>query len=190
MPGGGVALSRVARRTPSGDTGRRSRAPISPAMTVAMAMAIAMNDDKIPVLVGCGQITQRQPDLRAALAPLALMAQATGLAADNSGASAALLQALGTAAVIRLFADTSPRFACPFGRYTKPPLTLAHSLGAGQVRRHIYTHPGGNMPGAQRRPVQHLCAGLSTIALRATAHPLPQETLDETQPRTSRPVRP
>ncbi len=190
MPGGGVALSRVARRTPSGDTGRRSRAAISPAMTVAMAMAIAMNDDKIPVLVGCGQITQRQPDPRAALAPLALMAQAAGLAADDSRPGAALLQALDTAAVIRLFADTSPRFACPFGRYTKPPFTLAHSLGAGQVRRHIYTHPGGNMPGAQRRPVQHLCAGLSTIALRATAHPLPQETLDETQPRTSRPVRP
>ena len=121
---------------------------MSPAMTVvmAMAMAMAMNDDKTPVLVGCGQITQREPDPRAALAPLALMAQAARLATEDSGAGAALLQALDTVAVIRLFADTSPRFACPFGRYTNPPLTLARSLGAGQVRRHIYTHPGGNMP--------------------------------------------
>ncbi len=105
-----------------------------------------MNHDNIPVLVGCGQITQRQPDPRAALAPLPLMAQAARLAADDSGAGAALLQTLDTVAVIRLFADTSPRFACPFGTYTNPPRSLAHSLGAGQVRRHIYTHPGGNMP--------------------------------------------
>ena len=81
-------------------------------------MAMAMNDDKIPVLVGCGQITQRGPDPRAALALMALMAQAARLAADDSGASAALLQSLDTVAVIRLFADTSPRFACPFGRCT------------------------------------------------------------------------
>ena len=107
---------------------------------------MAMIDDNIPVLVGCGQITQREPDPRAALAPLPLMAQAARLAADDSGAGAALLQALDTVAVIRLFADTSPRFACPFGRYANPPRTLARSLGAGQVRRHVYTHPGGNMP--------------------------------------------
>ena len=85
---------------------------------MAMAMAMAMNDDNTPVLVGCGQITQRQPDPRAALAPLALMAQAARLAADNSGAGNALLQVLDTVAVIRLFADASPRFACPFGRCT------------------------------------------------------------------------
>ena len=111
-----------------------------------MAKHPARHDDTTPVLVGCGQITQREPDPRAARAPLALMADAARLAADDSGAGAALLHALDTVAVIRLFADTSPRFACPFGRYANPPLTLARSLGAGQVRRHIYTHPGGNMP--------------------------------------------
>ena len=105
-----------------------------------------INDDNTPVLVGCGQITQREPDPHAAQAPLALMASAARLAAQDSGAGSALLQALDTVAVIRLFADTSPRFACPFGRYANPPVTLARNLGAGQVRRHIYTHPGGNMP--------------------------------------------
>ena len=58
----------------------------------------------------------------------------------------ALLQGLDQLTVIRLFSDTSPRFVCPFGRYANPPLTLARQLGATQVRQHVYTHPGGNMP--------------------------------------------
>ena len=43
-----------------------------------------MNDDNTPVLVGCGQITQREPDPRAAQTPLALMASAARLAADDT----------------------------------------------------------------------------------------------------------
>ena len=39
-------------------------------------MPQALPDDRCPVLVGCGQITQREADPRAALAPLDLMAQA------------------------------------------------------------------------------------------------------------------
>lgn len=109
-------------------------------------MAQALPDDRCPVLVGCGQITQREPDPRAALAPLDLMAQAAQRAAGDSGAGTALLQSLDAIVVIRLFADTSPRFACPFGRYANPPLSLACRIGAGQARQLVYTQPGGNMP--------------------------------------------
>ena len=109
-------------------------------------MPQALPDDRCPVLVGCGQITQREPDPRAALAPLDLMAQAALRAAGDSGAGAQLLQSLDSIAVIRLFADTSPRFACPFGRYTNPPLSLARRIGASQARQLVYTQPGGNMP--------------------------------------------
>ena len=109
-------------------------------------MAQAPPDDRCPVLVGCGQITQREPDPRAALAPLDLMALAAQRAADDSGAGAPLLQLLDSIAVIRLFADTSPRFACPFGRYANPPLSLARRIGASQAQQLVYTQPGGNMP--------------------------------------------
>jgi len=108
--------------------------------------AAAGDDDRTPVLVGCGQVTQREPDPRAALGPLDLMAQAARLAADDSGAGTRLLQALDSIAVIRLFADTSPRFASPFGRQANPPKSLAQRLGATQARQLVYTHPGGNMP--------------------------------------------
>ncbi|MBL8350394.1 MAG: acetyl-CoA acetyltransferase [Burkholderiaceae bacterium] len=105
-----------------------------------------MDETRIPVLVGCGQVSQREADPRAALQPLDLMAQAARQAADDSGAGPALLRALDNVTVIRLFADTSPRFACPFGGSSNPPASVAARIGAAQARQLAYTHPGGNMP--------------------------------------------
>jgi acetyl-CoA C-acetyltransferase len=101
---------------------------------------------RLPVLVGVGQVTQREPDVQRAASPMGLMEQAARAAAQDTGAGPAVLQGLDNLTVIRLFSDTSPRFACPFGRYANPPLSLARRLGATQVRQHVYTHPGGNMP--------------------------------------------
>ena len=103
-------------------------------------------DERMPVLVGCGQISQREPDPRAALSPLDLMAAAARAAADDSGAGPALLQALDSVVVIRQFAHTSHRFACPFGGSSNPPKSIAQRLGATQARQLVYTHAGGNMP--------------------------------------------
>ena len=103
-------------------------------------------DERTPVLVGSGQLTQREPDPRAALAPLALTAEAARIAAHDAGAGDALLAALDTVVVVRSFSDTSWRFASPFGRDANPPRTLARALGAGAARRLVYTWPGGNMP--------------------------------------------
>jgi acetyl-CoA C-acetyltransferase len=105
-----------------------------------------MNADRQPVLVGVGQITQREPDPRAALGPLDLMAAAAKAAAEDSGAGPALLAALDQLTVIRLFADTGFRFVSPFGKQTNPPLGVARRIGANAVRQHVYTWPGGNMP--------------------------------------------
>ena len=105
-----------------------------------------MNEHCLPVLVGVGQVTQREADPRAALQPLDLMAAAARQAADDSGVGARLLQALDNVTVIRLFADTSPRFACPFGGSSNPPASVAARIGATQARQLVYTHPGGNMP--------------------------------------------
>ena len=106
----------------------------------------AMDEHRIPVLVGVGQVTQREADPRAALQPLDLMAAAARLAADDSGAGTRLLQLLDNITVIRLFADTSPRFACPFGGSDNPPASVAARIGATQARQRVYTYPGGNMP--------------------------------------------
>ncbi len=102
----------------------------------------------VPVLVGCGQITQREPDPRRARAPIELMSDVSLIAAQDSGAAAAALAAVDTLVVIRSFSDTSWRFACPFGRYANPPKSLAARLGATAARRLVYTAQGGNMPQA------------------------------------------
>jgi len=105
-----------------------------------------MDEARTPVLVGCGQITQREKDPALARSPMDLTADAARAAAEDTGAGSSLLAALDTVVMIRSFSDTSWRFASPFGRYTNPPRSLAHRLGAAAAKRLIYTHPGGNMP--------------------------------------------
>ncbi|MEQ8499555.1 MAG: acetyl-CoA acetyltransferase [Sneathiellaceae bacterium] len=105
-----------------------------------------MDKSRIPVLVGCGQVTRHDPDPAAASPPIDLIADAARAAAADTGVGAGILQALDTLVVIRAFADTSWRFACPFGSYANPPKSLAARLGADAARRQVYTWPGGNMP--------------------------------------------
>ncbi len=105
-----------------------------------------MDKSRIPVLVGAGQITQREPDPVKARSPIDLTAAAVKAAAVDAGAGARLIGALDTVVVVRAFADTSWRFASPFGGPGNPPHALAGRIGAHGVRRHVYTWPGGNMP--------------------------------------------
>ena len=105
-----------------------------------------MDETLIPILVGAGQVTQREPDPAVARAAIDLTADAARHAADDAGVGAALLAALDTVVVIRAFGDTSWRFTSPFGRVANPPKSLARRLGAVAAGRLVYTHAGGNMP--------------------------------------------
>jgi len=105
-----------------------------------------MDDRHTPVMIGCGQVTQRERDPLKALSPMDLMAQVAREAAQDAGPGQRLIEALDSLVVIRSFSDTSHRFASPFGTYSNPPKSLANRIGASGLRRHIYTHPGGNMP--------------------------------------------
>lgn len=107
---------------------------------------MAMDDARTPILVGAGQITQREPDPAKAMKPIDLIAEAGRAAAEDSGAGKSILAALDVIVQLRAFADTSWRFKSPFGGPTNPPKSLANRLGADRAKRLIYTHPGGNMP--------------------------------------------
>ena len=104
-----------------------------------------MDESRIPILVGCGQITQRETDPGAAQSPMDLTAAAARQAAEDSSAGDTLLAALDTVLVVRSFSDSSWRFASPFGQQTNPPKSLAGRIGATNAQRLIYTHSGGNM---------------------------------------------
>ena len=105
-----------------------------------------MDDRQVPILVGSGQITQRERDPRVALGAMDLTAAAARKAAEDAHGGEALLRALDAIVVLRSFSDTSWRFKSPFGGPKNPPKSIANRIGNTSAKRLIYTHPGGNMP--------------------------------------------
>jgi len=101
-------------------------------------------DGRTPVLVGCGDVTDLDTPASSRRSPYDLIAQAAQKALHDCGA-AGMAEAIDTVAMIRSFADTSYRFATPFGGSSNPPRSIAQRLGLHPAR-HVYSHSGGNMP--------------------------------------------
>jgi len=97
-----------------------------------------------PILVGCGDVTDMTTPAEQGRSPFDLIAQAGRLALADAGAPR-LTAAIDTVAMLRLFSDTSHRFATKLGTSTNPPKSVANRLGIA-ASRHIYTWNGGNMP--------------------------------------------
>src|SRR5215831_326179 len=94
-----------------------------------------MDHQYIPILVGCGQVTQRQPDPTKALNALDLTAAAAREAAEDAHGGKALLEALDTVVVLRSFSDTSWRFKSPFGGPRNPIGRKPHRQRLGKAAR-------------------------------------------------------
>jgi acetyl-CoA C-acetyltransferase len=108
----------------------------------------AQPNDATPILVGCGDVTDLTTPIEQGRSPYDLIAQAARAAlADSGGAAQAskLAATIDTVAMIRLFSDTSPRFATKLGRSSNPPASIAQRLTL-KPSRLIYTYSGGNMP--------------------------------------------
>ena len=103
-----------------------------------------MPEDSTPVLVGCGDVTDLTTPVEAGRSPFDLIAEA-GRRALADAVAPGLAQAIDTVAMLRLFSDTSHRFATRLGTSTNPPRSVARRLGIA-AGRHIYTWNGGNMP--------------------------------------------
>jgi acetyl-CoA C-acetyltransferase len=101
-------------------------------------------ENSTPILVGCGEVTDRTTPFEAARSPFDLIAETARLALADTGA-ANLTKAIDTVAMLRLFSDSSHRFATRLGTSTNPPRSIANRLGIA-ARRYLYTHSGGNMP--------------------------------------------
>jgi len=104
-----------------------------------------MPDDRTPVLIGCGDVTDLTTPTAAGRSPYDLIADAARRALADTGAAPALREAIDTVAMLRSFADTSHRFASTIGISTNPPKSVARRLGLN-ASRHLYTWNGGNMP--------------------------------------------
>ncbi|HXJ35554.1 MAG TPA: acetyl-CoA acetyltransferase [Candidatus Eisenbacteria bacterium] len=118
-----------------------------------------MSDDRAPILVGAGQLTQRDVEPDRALEPVAMMAATARLAAEDAGAGDRLLAAVDSLAVVNVF-------SFPYGN---APRLLAERLGI-RPREELYTTIGGNTPqwlvnGAAAR----IAAGKAGVVLLAGA---------------------
>jgi acetyl-CoA C-acetyltransferase len=130
-----------------------------------MEEPLMLDKTRVPVIVGTGQVTDTTSPPESARSPLQLMLEAAQLAAADSGAGAALLRSLDSVTVIRLFSDTVPRFASPFGKLVNPPWSLATRLGA-QPTDLVYPPQGGDSPQVLlARACERIAQGESRAAL-------------------------
>ncbi|HYM16762.1 MAG TPA: acetyl-CoA acetyltransferase [Dehalococcoidia bacterium] len=90
-------------------------------------------DDRLPIIAGVGQVTQR-PDTERPREPLALMAEAARLAEADCGV-AGVLQSLDSIRVVNVISWPS----------RAPAQDLARALAVAP-REQLYTHIGGNTP--------------------------------------------
>jgi acetyl-CoA C-acetyltransferase len=103
-----------------------------------------MSDSNIPILVGCGDVTDTTTPAEAGRSPFDLIAQAARLALADAGA-AGLAGMIDVLATVRLIADTSPRFASKLGTSSNPPRSISGRLGIHPAR-YVYSTVGGNTP--------------------------------------------
>src|SRR6266446_4295271 len=111
-----------------------------------------MIDDRVPVLIGAGQLTQREIEPAAANEPLQLMVDVAQRAAEDAGADARLLTQLDTVAVVNILS----------WHYGNAPGLLGERLGAHPARE-LYTTVGGNTP---QFLINHLAAEIAAGRVR------------------------
>src|SRR5690606_13587695 len=102
-------------------------------------------EDRTPILVGCGQLVQKEKDVEKAKSPMHLMADAARLAAADTGLGDALWKAVDNITVVRFITDSPDSGRLTFGRYPNAPKTLGNMLGAN-ASKNCYGPTGGNTP--------------------------------------------
>jgi acetyl-CoA C-acetyltransferase len=130
---------------------------------------LAEPEERTPVLVGAGEVVQRDAEPGEALEPVALMERAARLALDDAGVAAARLGRLDAVGVVGCFS----------WRYANPCRRLAEGLGLGP-RLEIVTGMGGESPQLLVNDVARrirrgelraaLLAGAEAVRARYVAH--------------------
>ncbi len=103
-----------------------------------------LDESRIPVLIGFGQLTDKSP-LEEAGTPLDLMARAVTAAAEDAGPGNTLLAEVDTLVAVGLTVDEPNSGSKLGGMFRNVPLTLCQRLGIDPERR-FYTDTGGNTP--------------------------------------------
>jgi len=134
-----------------------------------------MTDDRTPILIGCGQLTQRTAQtnkFEESLDPLQLLTEAATRALNDTGAADKLKPLIDNISVVRFTADSSEAGRLPIGQYTNAPRSLGNRIGA-KAEREYYTAAGGNTPQyLVNRTAEEIANGETTVALLAGSEDL------------------
>jgi len=106
-----------------------------------------MQNDLMPVIIGVGQVTEKDPDLDSASSPLDLMESATSQAAEDAGITRRQLEELGVLVVVKSFREPT----------RNSPEALADRLGAKKAMLWL-TPDGGQAP---QYLVNRYCAAIA-----------------------------
>lgn len=124
-----------------------------------------MNEERMPVLIGCGQVTDKRPPEEGATA-VELMVEVARKAAEDAGPGQALLDALDAVTAIQLTVDTPESGSGAAGMVRNIPRKVCNELGISPALQR-YTHSGGNTPQMLvNRYAEEIAAGsLSSVLL-------------------------
>ena len=103
-----------------------------------------MNDAHMPVLIGCGQVTDKRPPEEAST-PIELMVEVARKAAADAGPGQALLDDIDTIIALGLTVDTPEADSGAGGMVRNVPYAVCNALNIDPAEQ-WYTHSGGNTP--------------------------------------------
>jgi len=103
-----------------------------------------MNEATMPVLIGCGQLTDKRPPEEAGT-PIELMAEVARKAAADAGPGEALLAEIDAIAVVGLVVDSPESGSGAQGMVRNVPQAVCSALNIDPAEK-IYTYTGGNTP--------------------------------------------
>jgi len=134
-----------------------------------------MTPDNTPILIGCGQYTQRTAQagkFEDSLDPMQLLAIVADKALADTGAADKLKPKIDNISVVRFTADSSEAGRLPIGQYSNAPRSLGNRIGA-KAKREYYTAAGGNTPQwLVNRTAEEITKGETTVALLAGSEDL------------------
>lgn len=103
-----------------------------------------MNEALMPVLIGCGQMTDKRPPEEAGT-PVELMAEVARKAAADAGPGQALLDEIDVIAALGLTVDSPVADSGARGMVRNVPQSICNALNIDPAEK-WYTHEGGNTP--------------------------------------------
>ena len=103
-----------------------------------------MNEACMPVLIGCGQLTDKRPPEEAGT-PIELMVEVARRAAADAGPGQALLDQIDAIAALGLTVDSPESGSGASGMVRNVPQSVCTALNIDPAEKR-YTHAGGNTP--------------------------------------------